>query len=420
MKLTKESHKLLSFFTEKNCLVPIKQTKKTDTIFKKLFNEISNGFHYIEEIKSKVGPSFYKLKIDRITNINQIPKPTTFPPNAFPPEIRKHIDEYSLSLLTYSFRLFERNISIIFLTEDESPETLIEVYTNYVNYMLVWLYIVDEYASKNCSAELKIYIYHTSLLKNLPSSNIHILDQINVNTAFTRTCPKDSEIVVFRKEEWFKVFIHETFHNFGLDFSDMNTSSCNLKILSIFPVNSEVRLYESYTEFWARLMNALFCSYINMKNKNDIDEFLQNAEFFINFERIFSFFQMVKILNFMDMTYTNLYEKNEYSENIRNTMYKENTSVLSYYIITLILLNNYQDFLSWCNTNNNSLLQFKKTIAGLDSFCKFIEKKYKTKSILDGIKCTEKLLVKVKRISKNQNDIGYLLRNLRMTICELG
>ena len=67
MKLTKESHKLLSFFTEKNCLVPIKQTKKTDTIFKKLFNEISNGFHYIEEIKSKVGPSFYKLKIDRIT-----------------------------------------------------------------------------------------------------------------------------------------------------------------------------------------------------------------------------------------------------------------------------------------------------------------------------------------------------------------
>jgi len=420
MKLTKESHNLLSFFTKKNCLVPIKQTKKTDTILKKLFNEISNGFRYIEDIKSKFGPSFYKLKIDRITNINQIPKPTTFPPNAFPPEIRKHIDEYSLSLLTYSFRLFERNISIIFLTEDTNPETLIEKYNNYVNYMLVWLYIVDQYSSKNCSVELKIYIYHTSLLKSLPSSNINILDENNVNTAFTRTCPKDSEIVVFRKEEWFKAFMHETFHNFGLDFSDMNTSSCNLKILSIFPVNSEVRLYEAYTEFWARLMNSLFCSYINMKNKNDIDEFLQNVEFFINFERIFSFFQMVKILNFMDMTYKNLYEKNEYSENIRNTMYKENTSVLSYYILTLILLNNYQDFLSWCNTNNTSLLQFKKTISNLDSFCKFIEKKYKTKNILDGIDCTEKLLVNVKKNYKKQNDFGYLLQNLRMTICELG
>jgi hypothetical protein len=157
-----------------------------------------------------------------------------------------------------------------------------------------------------------------------------------------------------------------------------------------------------------------------MKNKNDIDEFLQNVEFFINFERIFSFFQMVKILNFMDITYKNLYEKNEYSENIRNTMYKENTSVLSYYILTLILLNNYQDFLSWCNTNNTSLLQFKKTISNLDSFCKFIEKKYKTKNILDGIDCTEKLLVNVKRNYKKQNGVGYLLQNLRMTICELG
>lgn len=420
MKLTKESHKLFSFFTEKNCLVPIKQTKKTDTLFKKLFNEIRNGFRYIEEIKSKFGPSFYKLKIDHITNINQIPKPTTFPSNAFPPEIRKHIDEYSLSLLTYSFSLFERNIKIFFLTEDTNPETLIENYTNYVNYMLVWLYIVDQYASKNCSSDLKIYIYHTSLLKILPSSNINILGENNVNTAFTRTCPKDSEIVIFRKEEWFKAFMHETFHNFGLDFSGMNTSSCNTKILSIFPVNSEVKLYESYTEFWARIMNALFCSYINMKNKNDVNEFLTNASFFINFERIFAFFQMVKILNFMDMTYKNLYEKNVHSENIRNTMYKEDTSVLSYYIITLILINNYQDFLSWCNTNNTSLLQFKKTLSSLDSFCNFIEKKYKSKGILDGVECTEKMLIQVKKTSKKQKELGYLLRNLRMTICELG
>ena len=122
----------------------------------------------------------------------------------------------------------------------------------------------------------------------------------------------------------------------------------------------------------------------------------------------------------MDMTYKNLYEKNDHSENIRNTMYKENTSVLSYYILTLILLNNYQDFLSWCNTNNTSLLQFKKTTSNLDSFCKFIEKKYKTNSILNGVECTEKMLIQVKKTSKKQNDLGYLLRNLRMTICELG
>ena len=420
MKLTKESEQLMSFFVENNCLLLLKQTKKTDTILEKLYNKISNGVSYIQSLKTKKGSSFYKLKIVSVTNIKQIPKPTTFPPNAFPTEIRNHIDEYSLSSMTYDFHLFERSIKIIFLTEDDVSNKEIEIYNTYVDYMLVWLHIVNEYASKSCSSELKIYIYHTSLLKSLPSTNISVLNEYNVNTAFTRTCPKDAEIVVFRKEEWFKSFIHETFHNFGLDFSDMNTSTCNTKIFSIFKVNSDVNLFEAYTEFWARLMNALFCSYINMKNKEDIDEFLTNVDFFINFERMFAFFQMVKVLNFMDLSYKNLYEKTIQSENMRKTMYKEDTNVLSYYIITLILFNSYQDFVLWCDANNTNLLQFKKTNVNLDNFCKFIETKYKIKSMRDGIDCTEKLLSKVNKLGKTQKDVGYLIKNLRMTICELG
>jgi len=420
MKLTKESNKLMSFFIRHNCLMPIKQTKKTDAIFIKLYHEITEGVSYIESVKARLGTSFYKLKITSITNVNQIPRPTTFPPNSFPNKVRTHIDEHVLSVLNYSFSMFGRKINILFLTEDEDPETLVVDYNKYVDYMLVWLYMVNEYSSKSCVDELKIYIYHTSLLKLLPTTNIEILSQNNVNTAFTRTCPKKSEIVVFRKEEWFKAFIHETFHNFGLDFSDMNQSTCNEKILSLFPVNSEVNLYESYTEFWARIINALLCSYVNIKDKEDIDEFLLNTEFFINFERIFSFFQMIKVLKFMDMTYKNMYERTSASNNIRKMMYKEQTSVLSYYIITLILFNSYQDFVSWCSTNNTKLLQFKKTTTNLDNFCSYIERKYRTKTLLDGIKCSEHLFTNVEKRSKRQNNLAYLIRSLRMTICELG
>lgn len=417
MKLTKESHKLMSFFIKSNCLIPIKQTKKTDLIFKKIYEEIVDGVSYIEELKRKMSSVFYKLKIVSITNANQIPKPTTFSPDSFPPQVRNHIDKYSLSSLTYSFHLFERDISIIFLIEDGNPEKLIKIYNTYVDYMLVWLYIVNEHSLKSCVKELKIYIYHTSLLKILPETKSGILNSNNVNSAFTRTCPKDSEIIVFRKEEWFKAFIHETFHNFGLDFSGMNQTMCNTKILSIFPVNSQVNLYESYTEFWGRIMNALFCSYINMKNKDDIDEFLTNAELFINFERIFAFFQMIKVLNFMDMSYKNMYETNLVSKNIRKTMFKEDTSILSYHIITSILMNSYQDTIAWCSLNNTSLLQFKTTTVNLNEFCKFIGKKYKTKSMLDGVSCSERLF---KGISKDKKELKYLVNNLRMTICELG
>lgn len=420
MKITKESNKLMSFFVEHNCLLPLKQTSKTDAIITKLYNDIKAGVSYINEMKTRMGDSFYKLKVEHITNISQIPKPSTFPPNAFPQEVRKHIDDYSIGLLTYRFHLFDRNINIIFLIEDGRVENLIEQYNNYVNYMLVWLYIVDTYSSKKCASQLKIFIYHTSLLKKLPSSNIDILNENNVNTAFTRTCPVDSEIVVFRKEEWFKVFLHETFHNFGLDFSDMNLTACNKKILEIFPVNSDVNLFEAYTEFWARIMNALICSFIKMKDKNDVDEFLINAEFFIHFERIYAFFQMVKVLDFMSLTYKDLYKKTGISENMRKTLYKEDTNVLSYYVLTLILINNYQDCLSWCNINNIEILNFKKTTKNLEEFCKFIEKKYRIKNMLDGIECTEKLLQRVKRATRKQKDMIYLIKNLRMTICEMG
>ena len=208
MKFTKESKKLMMFFSKYNCLLSQKQTKNTDAILKHLYQEISNGVSYIQSLKPENTNLFYKLKINNITNISQIPKPTTFPLNAFPKEIIKHIEDYSLSSMTYSFHLFERDISIIFLTEEDTTEKQIKIYNNYVDYMLVWLYIVDRYASKSCSAELKIYIYHTSLLKIMPLSNDHILNENNINTAFTKTCQKNAEIVVFRKEEWFKAFIH--------------------------------------------------------------------------------------------------------------------------------------------------------------------------------------------------------------------
>lgn len=425
MKITKESNKLMSFFVENNCLLPLNKTKqtnktnKTNNILKTLYDEIKNGVSYINDLKSKIGISFYKLNIQHITNIKQISKPDTFPPNAFPEEIRKHIDEYSIYSLTYHFNMFERNISVIFLIEDENIDSLIPVYNNYVDNMLVWLYIADIYSSKKCASQLKIFIYHTSLLKTLPTSNIEILNENNVNTAFTRTCPSNSEIIVFRKEEWFKCFIHETFHNFGLDFSSMNVSTCNQIILELFSVNSEVNLFESYTEFWARIINALFCGFINMKDKNNIDEFYTNVEFFINFEIIFAFFQMVKVLDFMGLSYEDLYKKTLVSENLRKTLYKENTNVLSYYIVTSILLNNYQDFLLWCNTNNISLLNFKKTTKNLEEYCKFLKKKYKTKNMLHGIECTENLFYRVKNKRKKQKELTYLLMNLRMTICEL-
>ena len=118
----------------------------------------------------------------------------------------------------------------------------------------------------------------------------------------------------------------------------------------------------------------------------------------------------------MGLTYKNLYSNDEDSKELRAKLYKEKTSVLSYYVIKSVLINNFQGFLSWCKTHNISLFQFNKTISSQINYCKFIEKNYKTASMLENIDNTEKFYNKI--FSKNKNN--FLLTNMRMSICELG
>jgi hypothetical protein len=125
----------------------------------------------------------------------------------------------------------------------------------------------------------------------------------------------------------------------------------------------------------------------------------------------------------MGLTYKDLYSKKNESVALRNTLYKENSNILSYYIIRPILMNNYQGFLSWCNKNNFSLLQFKKTNKNLEEFCNFIKTNYKTKSMIDSINCMQKFFGKLKKMKNNKKtneNIDFALSNMRMSLCELG
>lgn len=432
MKLSKNSKKIISLLLNtKNDKIDKNNhsfTKNTESIMETLYDNILQSYYYVNDLKHKhkqkqnprnLIPEMY---VKKITNIYDIPKPKNFNSNSFPPEIRKYIDDTTVSQVTYDFSLQERNIMIHFITEEQNTESNIALYTKYVELMHMWLYILNGYASKKCSKKLVIYLYFTSLEKRIPDSNISILDEMHVNSAFTSTCPENAEIVIFRKEEWFKVFIHESFHNFGLDFSDMNDEHCNDQIRKIFKVTTEVNLYESYAETWAEIMNAAFCSFILMKDKKDNDMFMEGAELFISLERKYSFIQMVKTLDFMGLTYKHLYAHNKESILLRNTMYKEKTNVLSYYIIKCILLNNYQGFLGWCKNNNLSLLQFKKTTNNVMDYCKFIERNYKTKDMLEQVEETEKRLAWIKNETSlhKDKDVQFMLTNMRMSACELG
>ena len=137
---------------------------------------------------------------------------------------------------------------------------------------------------------------------------------------------------------------------------------------------------------------------------------------------------MIKVLDFMNLKYKQLYQKGQQSDLIRKRLYKEDTNVFAYYVITFIFVNNFNQFLEWCSKNNNqhqnqyNLLEFNKTDNNQKKLCEFIIKKYNSESLLDEVKCMELFFSKFKQKSQSQSQSQsskYLLNNLRMTVCEL-
>lgn len=417
MNFTNNSKKLISYLIKNKCVENIKLNKNTQKILLNIYDELLEAYEYISQLKKT---KYYNLTIKQIINSNQISKPLNYSNNSFPYIIKQHIELNSLSELEYSFSLFNRNIKIFFITEILNIEMSLKKFNMYIDNIIMWLYILNKHSTKKCSKNLKIFIYFTPFEKKLPKSNIEILNVEHVNTAFTTSCTYDSEIVIFRKEEWFKVFLHETFHNFGLDFSDMDNQNCNKFLLNIFKVKSDVNAFEAYAEFWANLMNNIFCSFYVLKNKKNSKQFLKNVEPLINLEISYSVLQLIKVLEFMGISYNDLYLNKYESKIARNNLYKEHTNVLAYYIIKLILLFNFDKFLEWCNTNNITLFHFTKTISNQIKFCKFIENYYKSKKFLDKIKSIQSCY---KYLKDNKNKMSksdeYILNTLRMVVCEL-
>jgi hypothetical protein len=395
--LNKKSNELILFFIKNNCLHENKEKLNINTkkIFLFLFQQLLQAEKYINSL------TIYPI-VEKITQ-NNIPGNLHHVPH----HITKHIHHKSLYYIKYDFSLLDRKIIIHFITESNGH---LEIYNNYAKRMIMWLYILtNQSQNKSCSKVLNIYVYFTSVEKELPKEKNYILDENNANTAYTYSCKEDNIIVIYRKEEWFKVFIHETFHSFGMDFSSMNTSTSREQILEIFNVNSEVNLFEAYSEFWARIINSLFVSYFHC-NKTSKD-FLMKCDFFIYLERIYSFFQMIKVLKYMNINYSDFFS----TISSVKLKYRENSNILSYYVLTNILMCYYQRFISWCVNNNgrNQFMNFKKDAETQNKMCLFIRQHYKTKQFLNSILCMEKTIHEL-------TDLHYNIKNnLRMTICEL-
>jgi len=325
-------------------------------------------------------------------------------------EIKAYIEELKLVGKKCEFHIKGHHIHINLFSETDIPES-------YFKRIYNWLSVALEFSSRKCSQTLSIFIYLTDLEKNVPTT-AHSIDRINVNTGFTFPCRTNNEINIYRKEEWFKVLLHETFHNLGLDFSNQDCSRIDRQILSLFPVNSEVRLCETYCETWAEIINIIFIIFETRKKTEDINSLINRTEKFLDDERIFSLFQCAKVLKHFGISYQQLYERTDSAHMIRKMRYKEKTPVLSYYIIKSLLMYNVNSFLEWCVTNNKLSIRFsdQDINRSLNNYFLLIQQNYQNKKYIE---CIDELCEWFRKQEETKRSIDIEMKTLRMSLFEV-
>ena len=199
----------------------------------------------------------------------------------------------------------------------------------------------------------------SSMPSSKPSSTPIILGPDNVNSGLS--IPDIRHIKIWREEELNKVLTHELIHTYKLDKEIYNTNEVNdyiRTILNISPSN-EINLNEAYTEGLTTILNTIFIM-IDDKINNNINTQSQYKKYksILNTELDFSINQIAKILHYNG--YNNINELfikpvkniNNMNNNHKKHKWKQNSNVLSYYLIKTALLNNLNDFIKFLKSTN--------------------------------------------------------------------
>ena len=217
----------------------------------------------------------------------------------------------------------------------------------------------------------------TDFKKRFPTEKGQPLDAEHANTGLSYHCVKNNDVIVYRKEEWFKVLIHELFHALGLSFveTDMEDSvnaGMQRVLHRTYAISHHVRIYEAYCEIWARILNVVFYCFMDddanpivpiQIQKNEVITDLQLQVFMecvmdgLHENAEFAEEQYTKLLRYTGLSHAIMSNPTEKNRSIVAEKYRENTNIFAYYVLTCDLLHFPDEFIIWCYKNN----PFKRT-----------------------------------------------------------
>ena len=197
------------------------------------------------------------------------------------PLIYNYIVVNDSKFIKESTNISNDSITIYTIKKESNIDAAVRIYAEVSN--IAKLYAEEPRASKMCC-----YIYLTDYPKQLDTEKDNITSS-ECNTATTTFYMQQDyiEVVIWRREEWQKVFYHELVHAFGIDHILIPESVSEQRLKSIFP-HYNGTIQEAYTEVLATLLSNISQSGGSLTSLKD--------------ENLFLSAQVNKIIYFMEST----------------------------------------------------------------------------------------------------------------------
>ena len=202
---------------------------------------------------------------------------------------------------------------------------------------------------------VKIDLYLTELKKSLPEISGTRVKKEHTKSGYS-IFDNNICICIYRKEEWFKYILQELFFAFTIDLETNNINYKNILKNNIY-IKDDFIMTNSFIEFFSRLFNISVFLYFE-KGVTELEPFKREYRKMFLKEKKFSITQTEKIFNHFGISYSDIIKK-ENEEFLINT-YKDESDLLTYFLIPSIMFIHYQRIIQWVNFDNNTFFNIKK------------------------------------------------------------
>jgi len=335
--------------------------------FKHLLNKLYLEFKEHEPIINKINIDSTRVNVPNEVakaKITHILKTTFSNTQYIDSTIVEYIDANinNCSMITYKNSINGQTFTFNFIIYDKTKINIKKL-NNCVKAMLLFLQVIinitnnkkvtttsEKVTTNICNSNgLQITIFMTHFVKKFELYTNNVLGAININTGLTYPCLKSGDIYIYRKQEFFKVFIHETLHSYNVDKllhtnyeSNINFQSL-VKTFNIAPSScsyKKIGLNEAITEFWAFIIHTFIYCYYNSAN---FVKLIELYERFYKIEVNHSFFQVAKILHVNKLNYSQFLTTITKNGPV---LYNEKSHVLSYIFFKSLLIYNVENVIS--------------------------------------------------------------------------